>query len=169
MGFGLAAGLMIGVASMPVQEQKVGYVESDKILADMPEAKSVDTKLKDMGGKAQRELEKLQKDFSDALEIYTSQQPTMTADAKKKREEELKKKQQQLLELRDKKAGELQEEQAKLLMPIRNKITAAIEKVAAAQGYSMVLDKGGLATPVLYANPANNLTRDVQKQLEKGK
>ncbi|MFN3344224.1 MAG: OmpH family outer membrane protein [Chloroherpetonaceae bacterium] len=166
VGFGLAVGFMLGVGASGAGDAKVGYVDTDNVIAQLPDSKGVQEKMKKMQEGAEAEMQKMAKDLQAAFEEYERKKTTMTEDAKKKKEEELLSKRQQLEEFRYQKQNELQKKTGELLKPIEDKVMKAVEKVAKQYGYSIVLNKGGVANPVLYGDKTHDLTFKVLDALK---
>jgi outer membrane protein len=158
LGFGLAIGFVLGAAFQPPAGEKVGYVEIEKVISEMPEAKPIKEKLEKEARQAQADLEKMQKDLKDAYDEYERKKAMMRADEQKKKEEELQTKMQQLQQQGLSKREALQKREAELLKPVEEKISKTIEKIAQQNGYSIILNKGGVANTVLYGDKSNNLT-----------
>lgn len=149
--------------------QKIGYVDTEKLIQQMPEAKQAEATLKKLTDQWEAEFGRLKKDYEDSIADYERKKTTMAAAAKQKREEELMKKGQTLQEFQVKKlgrGGELERKQAELLKPIRDKAMKAIEKVGKQLGYSIILDKGGMVSIVLYGDKANDITFKVLDELK---
>ncbi len=158
IGFGFAVGFMLGVGASGANDVKVGFVDTDNVIAQIPDSKGIQEKIKKLQEGAEAEMQKMAKSLQEAFEEYERKKSTMTEDAKKKKEEELLEKRQQLEEFRYQKQTELQRKTAELLKPIEDKVVKAVEKVAKQYGYSIVLNKGGVANPVLYGDKTHDLT-----------
>jgi len=161
LGFGLAFGFIVGSAAVPPPGERVGFVEVEKVLAEMPEAKSIREKLEKEQQQALKELEKKQKDLKEAFDEYERKKTLMKPDEQKKKEEELQAQLAQYRQLEQSKSAALQQKQAELLKPLEEKIAKTIEKIAQQQGYSLVISKGGIANTVLYGDKNVNLTYKV--------
>ncbi|NTU50757.1 MAG: OmpH family outer membrane protein [Desulfobulbaceae bacterium] len=149
--------------------QKIGYVDTEKLIQQMPEAKQAEAALKKLTDQWEAEFGKLKKDYEESIADYERKKSTMAATAKQQKEEEILKKQQVLQEFQVKKlgrGGELERKQVDLLKPIRDKAMKAIEKIAKQQGYTMVIEKGSVVNVVLYADKANDLTFKVLDELK---
>lgn len=166
VGFGLAMGFMLGLGASGANDVKVGFVDTDNVIAQLPDSKGIQEKMKKMQEGAEAEMQKMAKGLQDAFEEYERKKSTMTEEAKKKKEEELLEKRQQLEEFRYQKQGELQKKTAELLKPIEEKVMKAVEKVAKQYGYAIVLNKGGVANPVLYGDKTHDLTFKVLDALK---
>ncbi|ACF14253.1 outer membrane chaperone Skp (OmpH) [Chloroherpeton thalassium ATCC 35110] len=162
--------LLAGTAFVKQDDQRIGYVDSEKIMQQMPEAKGAEAELQKTAQRWEVEFSQLKKEYEDLLSDYDRKQATMTASAKEQKEKEIIQKQQVLQEYQQKKlgrGGELERKQAELLKPIREKAIGAIERTAKKHGYTMVLDKSSIVSTVLYADKKDDLTFKVLDELNK--
>jgi outer membrane protein len=149
--------------------QRIGYVESEKIISQMPEAKNAEKRLQSITKRWDAEFNQLKKDYEEAIADYERKKATMTAAAKSKKEGEIIQKQRTIQEFQAQKlgrGGEYEQQQAELLKPIRQKVMSTIQKVAKKYGYSLILEKGGLAGVVLYGDKKDDLTFKVLDELK---
>ena len=99
---------------------------------------------------------------------YTKQKSMMPADQQQKTEQELQQRQMEMQKFYNDKLGqqgEVFQKQADLLGPIRDKVVAAIEKVAQEENYTVVLEKTAM---VLYSNDKNDITFKVLDRIKRG-
>lgn len=147
---------------------KIGVVDSQKIVAQLPEAKEAQEKLQESGKKYRDTLEIIQKDYVQALESYDKQKGMMSADAKTKEEDRLKAIQERFLRYREEKLGnqgELAQLQEELLAPIRKRVQAAIKEVAKGEKLSAVME-----TPAfVYFDEELDITFSVLDKLKRNK
>jgi outer membrane protein len=147
---------------------KIGVVDSQKIVAQLPEAKEAQEKLQESGKKYRDTLETIQKDYLQALEGYDKQKAMMAADAKTKEEERLKAIQERFMRYREEKLGnqgELAALQEELLAPIRKRVQAAIKDVAKTEKLSAVME-----TPAfVYFDEELDITFRVLDKLKRNK
>ncbi len=150
---------------------KVGVVDSEIILAQLPEYKQAQDKLNEIVKKWQSELDSLTMDYQERLDNYRKQEAMMTEEVKLKEQQELMKLEQEIYTYRQRKFGQQGDfamEQERLLTPIKQNIIKAIEKVAKEEKVTLVLDKAGDVV-VLYSDPSYDLTFKVLDQLRRGK
>lgn len=150
---------------------KIGVVDSEIILAQLPEYKQAQDKLNEIVKKWQSELDSLTMDYQERLDSYRKQEAMMTEEVKLKEQQELMKLEQEIYTYRQRKFGQQGDfamEQEKLLTPIKQNIIKAIEKVAKEEKVTLVLDKAGDVV-VLYSDPSYDLTFKVLDQLRRGK
>lgn len=148
---------------------KIGVVDIEVILKEMPEAVDADKKLKEIGTKWQDTLITMKKSFDDKVAKYQKQKSLMTADQAQKEEESLQNLQNQMLQYQDSKfgqTGELNSTREKFLEPIRSKVRAAIQKVSKEEKISIVFDKA--SSSVLYFDDKMDLTYKVLDIIKRG-
>lgn len=149
----------VGVA----QAQKFGYVNSQAILAEMPEVKQAEANLealqKQLQKKGQSEIEKFQQDY-----VAVQQKAERGELSPKQQEEEaqrLKDKELELSQLEQEMMQQMQAKRSELLEPIYEKVNDAIEAVAKENGYTMIFDQGVL----LYKEESQDVSDMVKAKL----
>jgi len=150
---------------------KLGYVSSDVILQQYPEAVEAQKKLDSLVRGWQGQIEKMGKELQDKYDAYGKKQGTMTDAAKAAEEQKLVQEQQKVQEFRDQKlgqGGELQKEQERTMRPVRDKIFRTIASIAKEEGVSFVFDKTEQALVLLYADEKSDLTFKVLDRLKRG-
>lgn len=151
------------------QAVKVGIVDTEVILKQLPEAKDADTQLNDVITKYRDTLAMLEKEFSDGVAAYEKQKGTMLPDAKAKEEERLMGIRQRYAMYQEQKFGNQGEVAAlreKLLAPLRTKIEEAIKAVAKEESLTIILDK---ASPsLLYVDDKYDVTFKVLDRMKRG-
>ncbi|MES2767194.1 MAG: OmpH family outer membrane protein, partial [Bacteroidota bacterium] len=166
---GFLAVALVCAPSLTAQNLKIGIVDTETIVKQMPEAIDADTKIKDVAKKYQDSLEAIQKDFTARLEQYKKGEAMMTADAKRKTEDDLKVLQQQYMQFEQEKfgnTGEIARIRENFLAPLRKKVQAGIEAVAKDEKMSFVFDK---ANPVImYAEDKYDITYRVIDRIKRG-
>ena len=148
---------------------KIGVVDIETILKEMPEAIEADKKLKEIGTKWQDTLINMKKDFDERIQKYQKQKSLMSAEQQSKEEESLQNFQMQMMQYQDQKfgtTGELNQMREKFLEPIRVKVRNAIQRVAKDEKFSLVLDKSNPV--VLYFEDKYDLTYKVLDVIKRG-
>ena len=165
--------LLISTVTIFAQNpQKIGYVDSQIILTQLPEAI-----------KAQSDLDALTTVWSnqvDSMKLVLQQQyadvqkqlATMTEDQKQIKQKELIDKEQQIYAYQNQKFGqpngEIYQKQETIFDPVKKKIYAAIEQVAKDEGMHFIFDKSGDIL-LLYADTSYDITFKVLDSLKRGK
>lgn len=140
MKLSLAVLALVATTTVGYAQPKFGYVNSQEIILSMPEMEEV-----------QLGMERLQKDLGEQLEIIQVEYNNKVAEYQKNvnsysdairqsKEQELMSLQQRYEELGKAGQQELQTQQTKLMQPIVEKATAAVEKISKEQGLIAVFD-----------------------------
>jgi len=152
------------------QAPRLSYVDSEKIINDLPEAQVAQKELEGVFKQWQDELQKMSEDLQKGVEEYQKKEAVMAASAKESKQKELADLQQRARDFQAQKFGqngEAQQLRDKKLAPIREKILRAIETVAKEEGFSFVFDKANDIL-LLYADSKFDLTYKVLDRLKRG-
>jgi outer membrane protein len=149
-------------------QQKIGYISLDYILAQMPEAKQVETELTTTKTQYDNMYQQKVKDFQTKLADYEKNAPTMADVIKADREKELQSMQSSIEEFRQNSSTSLQKKQGQLLQPLLKKIEDNMHAVAKENGFAFVFnyDAGQGTTPiVLHAPDDANISDLILKKM----
>ncbi|MBU6119359.1 OmpH family outer membrane protein [Hymenobacter siberiensis] len=167
---GLILALLLLVVAPEAQAQKFGWVDSEFIMAKMPEYAKAQQELTLLSDTWQKEIETLQKDLDKLHRNYQNEEVVLTEAMKKKRQDEILLKEQELKAYRNKQfgyEGQLFKKRQELNKPVQDKVFEAVEKVAKKKTLAVVFDKSGDLT-MLYTNPAHDYTEFVLEELGLG-
>lgn len=148
---------------------KIGWVDSEVILREFPEAKKVQEELSAAANQVQAEVDKMKGTITARYQEYQQKQNLMTEQAKQQSQQELVDMQNKLLQYQKDKSDSLAILQQRKFKPVRDKIIKAIETVAKEEGFNFVFDKGGEVSIVLYGDAKFNVTYKVLDKLGRGK
>ncbi len=160
LGFVLAAPQTFAAQSA----EKVGVVDSGKILERLPETKQAEASMKAFVGPLQQELDRMQQNYQKAVLAYRQQAGSMTKPARDAKEKELTLQGQSIEKYQQEKFGRggvVEKKQQEILTPIRQKVLGSIEAIARQEGVGIVIEKN----VSLYATPELDLTFKVMNQL----
>lgn len=144
--YGLLAVLLGAAAPYAQAQQKIGYVDSQYILEQMPEYETVQQKLDRLEQQWEQELQKMQEEVDKLFEEYQARELLYTEQERKRKREEIRQKEQELQTFRQNHfgpEGQLYQRQQQLMRPIQEKILAAIDEIARQESYDYVFDKSG--------------------------
>jgi outer membrane protein len=164
--------LFLSGTSLQAQSQKIGFVNSNKIFQELPEAKEAQKRLDAIVKPLQDTLEAKQKEIEARYEEYQKKEALMTEAAKKSAQQEIVELQQKYQAYRQDKLGnegELARRQEQILNPIKEKILKGIERIAKEEKYGFVFDQTEAVKVLLYGDPAADLTYKVIDRLKRGK
>jgi outer membrane protein len=153
-----------GAQTAPI---KLGFIDTEVIVQQLPEFKDIDAQLKKEQGRYEDSLKAMQADFQSKAESYQKQQGLMNAETKAQEEAKLN-------AIRDRYAqfqqealgpqGALAQLRVKLIQPVQEKVKSAIERVAKDDKLSAVMETGTMA----YYDKKLDITYKVLDYLHRG-
>ena len=150
------------------QALRIAFVDSKKVIDELPEAQKATKELEQMAQTWQDSLRKANDDFQQQAENYSKQKSMMPAakqDAEEKRLVELQQKlRESYAQKLDPRTGEIAVEQEKRMAPIREKILKVIEQVAKEDGLAVIFDRAN----ILYGDAKINVTYRVLDRINRG-
>ncbi|MFS4456465.1 OmpH family outer membrane protein [Maribacter sp. 2304DJ31-5] len=161
----VAVALMLFVAatSFVNAQSKVAHIDVTQLLAAMPEMKTAEAELKKLSETYQSDIQASVTELRNKYTQYQNEAPSKSKEENDKRALELQGLEKNVTEFQQNAQQEIQKKQAELFAPISEKAKAAIEKVAAAQGFDYVLDAQPQAG--LIVAKGKDLLVDVKKEL----
>ena len=154
-------------AMAQLQNQRIGYVDTDYILNNIPEYKDAQDELNAFSQKWENEVKVIYEQVEKMYKDYQSEAVLLPADLKRKREEDILKKEKEAKDLQMKyfgTEGDLFKKRNELVQPIQEKIYNAMLEIAETKNYAFIFDKASGAT-MLYANPRLDLSDEVLDQV----
>lgn len=148
--------------------QKIGYIDSKKLLDNMQEAKDAKMKLDNIVQEWQKELTVLQDSLKKMKDDFEKKKLILTDELKQAKEKEISDMEQFINQYNIKKFGENGEytqKQIELMKPVQNRIFKAIETVAKKEDFDYVFDRSSEIL-FLYVNEKYDITAKVQKAIE---
>ncbi len=159
----------VGLLSSPLSAQlKIGYIDSDTIMDNLPDVQDARQKLDAMIRDWQTELRNLEAEHKKKKDDFDKRNLVMTDQTRNEAEKELADLERNISDFRDKKfgpKGELFQKQDELMKPLQNKIFNVIQEIAADEDFDYVFDRSGDII-FLYAKPEYDLTAKVLEQLQ---
>ena len=136
---------------------KLGYVNFQKALSEIDEAKAAKDRLEKLKLQKQTDLDKVQDAFKKEQEAFQKQAPTMTEQARNEKGEALQKKYMEITQNFEKGRTELAQKENEEFQPIVNKMRTVVNSIAQKEGFTMVFDANGIA----YAPDSLDITNQV--------
>lgn len=143
--------------------QKTAYVELDSLLSVMPEMAEAKKVSADFYKQLESTLTTMQKDLNDKLADYQANETKYTDLIKTTKQKELQDLNQRIQDFQVAAQTDFQKKNDELTRPINAKAKKAIEKVAKAKGYKLVVDSS--AGVLLYMDPADDIFLAVKAEL----
>ena len=163
--------LISAVTVFAQSPQKIGYVDSQIILTQLPEAIKAQSDLDALTQKWSNQLDSMKMALQQQYADVQKQIATMTEEQKQIKQKELIDKEQMIYQFQNQKFGqqngEIYQKQETIFAPVKEKIYAAIEKVAKEEGMQFIFDKSGDIL-LLYADEAFDITFKVLDSLKRG-
>ena len=145
------------VAAINIQAAIIGTKDGQKAAAEL------NSKMQPK----KRELEQRQNDINSLQDQLNKGQNTMSESAKSDLYKNIEAKKKTLQREVEDAQADLEADQNKLMQQLGQKIVAVIERYARDNGYTMVVDVGNPNTPVIYASPSVEITKEVIELYDK--
>ena len=159
----LAAVLLIGGTSIMNAQSKVAHINTQELVAAMPETKAAQAEIEKLSKTYQVQIQDMGNEYDAKVKRYDAEAANQTAEENQKRVEEVAGMRQSIAQFQQQAQQELQKKEFDLLKPITEKAKEAILKVARAQGFQYVLDSTQ-GQGVILAD-GKDLMEDVKKEL----
>jgi len=158
-----AAILFVGATSFSVAQSKVAHINTNDLIAAMPEMKTAQAELEKLQKTYEAEIKSMATELDVKIKRYQAEVDTKTDEENQTRAQEVQSIQESIRQYQGQAQQDLQTKETGLMKPIFERAKAAIDKVAKAQGFEYVLNSVE-GSGVLVAN-GKNLLPDVKKEL----
>jgi len=143
----IIAGLLVAaVVSVNAQAKlKIGYIDSQELLAAMPESDSAQAQLQKLAQEHESTLDEMTVEFNKKFDAYKkalNATPPMSELSRTTKEAELQDLQDRIQKFQDSAQQDLQQKRAELFKPVQDKAIKAVNDVAAENGFTYILDSG---------------------------
>lgn len=164
--FSTAILLVLLNLNLNAQNLKLGVVDVQTVIMQMPEAQSADQMLKDITLKYQDTIGRMRKDLEEKLESYKKQKAMMPQDKQQKEEEGLQTQNNILVKYSQEKENDVYKIRGELLEPLRAKVMKAIQEIAKNESMSFVFEKSGQT--IVYSEEKFDITFLVIDKIKRG-
>lgn len=134
--------ILLFTSSISFAQLKIGYIDSDAIMDNLPDVQDARQKLDALIQEWQSELNKLENEWKTKYDDYEKRKLIMTDQTRTETEASLVQLETQIAQYREKKFGtngELFQKQDELMKPVQNKIFVALKEIAVEEDYDYVL------------------------------
>ena len=153
----------VATAASAQKAQKIGHINSNELMAAMPERAEVQKELEEYANQLKLQLEAMRKEYETKIAEFQSKQDVMTDVIKKTKVKEITDLETRIGEFQQTAEADLQKKEQDLLQPIIDKAKQAINDVAKEGGYKYILDTSvGI---VLYSVEEDDILPLVKKKL----
>jgi len=165
------AAIFIFTAAVSAQTQKIGYVDSQAILTQLPAAIKAQGDLDALTNEWSAHLDSLRTKYQQELADYQQKSTTMTETAKLAEQKRLVNQENEIVDYNKEKfaqgTGEIYKKQDEIFGPVKKRIYQAINEIAKRESMKFVFDKAGDVV-LLYADPQYDITYKVLDFLKTG-
>jgi len=164
--------LLLTQITFAQKAQKVGYIDREYILENVPEYKTAQSKLDSKISKWNVSLNKLKSEIESLKLTLVNEKALLTPDLIKEREEDILIKETELRTQQDNyfgTSGDLFMLRKQLVKPVQDQIFNAIQEIAKNKKYDIILDKSSDDLVMLYTNPKYDISELVLQKIVKGR
>ena len=129
--------LSVGVFS---QEIKIAYVNTGEVFNLMPELSEAINQYEAIAAQYQEQYQSMLDEFNQKAEEYRKLEATLAENLKLRRQQELESIQERIQNFVPESQQLLEQERAKLINPIQEKLLDVIKQVGEEQGYTYIID-----------------------------
>lgn len=159
--------LLASMLTMQLQAQRYAVIDTRYILNKLPEYEEAQKKLDAFSAQWQKEIDEKQVILDQLYRNFEAERVMLSDELLKKREDDLFNKEKELRDLQKKRfgfEGDLFKKRQELVKPIQDRVYNAVQKIAVARQYDLVLDKSEGIT-IIFADPKLDRSDDVLKEL----
>lgn len=149
------------------QDQRIGFVDTNEILAKLPEYNGIQQQLTQESQAWREEVQTMEEELLELEKEFQAREILYTDEVKAQKQKEINDKRASITNFIESKygpEGEYFKRQSELLQPLQRKIHEAIMRVTEQGGYTLVLDRAQNAG-LIYATPEANLNDLVLEEL----
>lgn len=146
----LALGVMLGTSA--VAQQKIGHINADELLQQMPETKQAQEQLQVYQQQLEKDLREMETELEAKIQKFRADEKMMTQLSRETKTREIQELQVRIQEYSVKAQEDFQQKQLELLSPIIEKANEAVNDVAKAEGFTYILDSSPSKAVVIFAS-----------------
>lgn len=159
--------LWVGFEVSNAQNQKIGFIDTDVIMQNMPEYSGVEQRLNLLSENWRQEIRELEQELQELREDFEAREILFTDEIREERLQQIEAKTRELVQMIENRfgpEGEYFTRQQELLEPIQRQIFEALNRVAERDNFDFVFDRAQ-DTRMLFARQQWNLTEEVMLEL----
>ena len=160
----LIAVSLLFVGQISRAQSKIGYVDFQALIGQMPEAKTIKPQIDAYQKQFVDQLTTMNNELQTKGKAYQDQNKTMTDAVKATKQTELQDLQKRLQDYQTDAQQKVEAKSNELVKPLADKATAAVKEVAKAKGLAYVVDSSR-GNPLLVSGATDDLTADVKVKL----
>ena len=145
-------------------QSKVAHINSSELLESMPEKEAMAAQIQEYAKKLETQMITMEQEYQLKVQNFQAQQGVMTDAIQQAKLKEITDLESRIQEFRMNAQQDLQQQEAKVLQPLIDRLRKAINDVAKEKGYDYVLDTS--LGVVLYSEGGVDIMDMVKKKLE---
>jgi len=165
--FFVCPALVLAAAIGAQAQNKVAVINIQGAIVSTKDGQQAAQKLNAETAPKKKELDRKQGDINAMQDQLNKGQNTLSETAKTDLYKNIEQKKKSLQREVEDAQADLEQEQQKLLQGLGQKMLAVIQRYALDNGYVMVVDVSNPQTPVLYASPAIDITKEIIELYDK--
>ena len=162
--FLIAAGFLLSTSAAFAEDFKIGYVDMQRALNETDDGRKAKEKLKKDFDQKQKELDEQQVQLKKDMEDLEKKRTLLPADKVREKEAELRARLEKVQQTYVRHQQTLSAAEQKETAKIFERMTGIIQQIAAAENFSMIVDKSAL----VFAKPHLDLTNELIRRYNGG-
>lgn len=165
--FLLAMLMMLGINAFGQEQatQKIGHINADQLLQQMPETKEAQSQIEAYRDQLETDLSDMEAELQSKIKSFRENEKMMTNLSRETKTKEIQELQLRIQEYSMKAQEDLQGKQVELLTPLFDKASQAVQKVARENGFTYILDSSDSKAVVIFAENGIDIMPLVKKEL----
>ncbi len=155
--------LLVLLTAAPSIAQKLGHVNRQELLLQLPERATAETKIQDFAKQLEGKLQAMQVEYQNELARLQTTGDSLTATEQQAAMRDLQELEQRIVDAQQKAQADMSKMEEELLTPMIERLDGAIAEVAEENNYAYVFDTS--AGLVVYTGGGTDLQPLVKKKL----
>ena len=152
--------LLITVSSFG--QSKIGTVNTEFIISEMPELEEVKSQMQDYNKELSRKIQSKYTEYQELVQKFEKEKDSLNDVMKEIRQNEIYDKEQSINKLQKNSQQLARVKRDELMRPLYKKIGVAIEKIVKKEGYTQIFNENN---GLVYGKPEDDLTEEVLTEL----
>jgi outer membrane protein len=161
--------IIAALLCVPAMAQRYGVVDTEYILANMPEYEQAKSQLNKLSEQWAGEVSALQSELQSLKDALAAERILLSPDKLAQREKDIQDKEAEVIALQQKyfgPEGELFTKRAQLVQPIQDKVFGAVQALATKRKLDLILDKSA-DSGVLFVEKEKDYSDEVLNSLKR--
>ncbi|MGM0636124.1 MAG: OmpH family outer membrane protein [Bacteroidota bacterium] len=155
--------LALVIAFSGYSQSKVGTINTDFIISQMPELTGVEQEIKSYGKELDQEIRSKYAEYQKLVEKFNEEEAELNDVMKQFKQNEIIDLEEDIQNLQQNSQQKLRSKQEELLRPLYTTIGNALEQVVEKHNYTQIFDEGN---NLVYISPEYDVTIEVMKILD---